>query len=505
MRDVSPKVVLTAPATEMSTHYDKIFLGFGACIPNPPFPPWFTRLLFYPSVKHNNGKAAFAPYNLRKIEAALLMDSFSEEEVVTVHPNHLAKSVTGKTKVVGITVMDPLGLGPTSLTFSSIFKGESATFTEFEKLMKKLAEFNLKIIIGGPGAWQLYYTKDAQEKYKISTLVLGEGESIAPKLFSAAVEGQTLPKIAFGEDLILERIPTIKNPSICGLVEISRGCGRNCQFCMPTVRGKRDIPIEKIVEEAKLNLRAGICETCLHAEDALMYGSGPENRFKPRREKVLELLSKVVKEGKLPRFGFSHIALSTIAADPKLIEDINDLIDIGGKNSMSLFGYQTGIETGSIKLIRKYMGGKPLPFKPEEWPEVVTQAFGTSKDYKWIPASTIIMGLPDEAEDDVIASLELIDKLKDVPSFIVPQFFVPITETTLEKKTIFDINGMKDEHWQLLLKCIDHSVHWADLLRSLYFKNDSQLLRLGYWLGYRGLYLFAWIGGIATTHRLNLK
>lgn len=500
-----PKIVLTAPATEMSNHYGKIFLGFGACISNPPFPLWFTKLLFYPSVKHKDGRAVFAPYNLRKIEATLLEGDFNEDEVITVHPNRLDKTITPQTRVVGITVMDPLGLGPTSLTFSSIFNGETATYTEFKKLMMKLSTFNLKSIVGGPGAWQLYYTKDAQEKYRISTLVLGEGESIASQLFKAAVEGGGLPKVAFGEDLDVEQIPVIKNPSICGLVEISRGCGRNCQFCIPTVRGKRDHPIKRIIDEVKINVNAGLRNACLHAEDTLMYGSGPENRFRPKREKVLELFSKVIAERKTMHFGVSHVALSTIAADPKLLEEINELMCIGKNRHASFFGYQTGIETGSVKLIKKYMGGKPLPFKPEQWPEVVAQAFGVSKDYRWIPASTIIMGLPGETVDDVTASLELVDKLKDTPSFIVPQFFVPITETILENKTIFDVAGMKEEHWQLLIKCLDHSVRWANLLRTLYFKQDSPLLKLGYWLGYRGLYLFAMIGGIAATRRLGLK
>jgi radical SAM superfamily enzyme YgiQ (UPF0313 family) len=504
----TPRIILTAPATEMSNHYGKIFLGFGACISNPPFPPWFTKLLFYPEVKHINGEAYFAPYSLRKIEASLLKSGFKEEEIATIHPKMLEKTVTSETKVLGISVMDPLGLGPTSLTFASIFNGETATYREFKNLMKivknlRFKHKGLKVVVGGPGAWQIYETK-TQDKFEISTLVLGEGEKIAPKIFWDAVNEETLPKIVFGEELDVGEIPTIKKPSVCGLVEISRGCGKNCQFCMPTLRGKRDIPIEKIVEEVKVNVKAGCPSICLHAEDALMYGSGAWNRFRPNKEKVLELFKSVLAELKKPRFGVSHVALSSIAADPKLVAEITELMQVGKSKYAPLFGYQTGIETGSVRLIGRYMAGKPLPFKPEEWPEVVVQAFGISKDYGWIPAATLIMGLPDETPSDVIASLELMDKLKDVPSFIIPQFFIPITETVLRGEKMFNVLSMRDEHWQLLNKCIEHSVRWAELLRTLYFKPDSLWLRVGYWFGYRALYFFGWVGGKQASKRLGL-
>ena len=40
---------------------------------------------------------------------------------------------------------------------------------------------------------------------------------------------------------------------------------------------------------------------------------------------------------------------------------------------------ETGIETGSPRLMKKYMAGKMLPFKPEQWQEIVEDAFGILK------------------------------------------------------------------------------------------------------------------------------
>lgn len=500
--------MLTAPATEMSNHYGKIFCGFGACISNPPFPPWFVKRLFYPPVKHRNGQAVFAPYALRKIEACLLASGFSEDEVVTVHPERLDKLLDSNVKVVGLSLMDPLGWGPTSLTFASIFEGKTATQAEFERLTRLLSRRKperTRVIAGGPGVWQLLQVKDWGRIFPIDTLVVGEGERVAGELFRRAVEGGELPQVVFAEDADVKLIKPIRRASVGGLVEVSRGCGRNCQFCTPTLRGKRDIPLELIVEEVKVNLQGGNKSICLHAEDVLNYGSGPRNRFTPNPEKVIKLFKTVLAEMDKPQLGVSHAALSSIAAAPRLVQEISELLGVGKSKYSPLFGYQTGIETGSVRLLQKLMAGKALPFKPEQWPEVVVQAFGISKDYGWIPAATLIIGLPGEAEEDLQATLELMDKLKDIPSFIIPQFFMPMMETVLEHAPRFNLSDMGESHWRILLKCIDHSVRWANLLRNLYFKPEPLWLKALYWVGYHLLYLFAWLGGRAVVKRLNLK
>jgi len=80
------EIVLTAPATEMSNHHGKEFMGFGTCTPPSIVPSWFVKLLFYPKVENNDGIVKFAPYGLRKIEAVLIENGF---DVVTVHPDNL--------------------------------------------------------------------------------------------------------------------------------------------------------------------------------------------------------------------------------------------------------------------------------------------------------------------------------------------------------------------------------------------------------------------------------
>src|SRR5437879_10670434 len=69
-------------------------------------------------IGHKNGAASYAPYGLRKVEAALLRDGFKRDEVVVAHPDHVEKFIGPETEVVGTHEMDPLGMGPVTMTFT---------------------------------------------------------------------------------------------------------------------------------------------------------------------------------------------------------------------------------------------------------------------------------------------------------------------------------------------------------------------------------------------------
>ncbi|MEM3048383.1 MAG: radical SAM protein [Candidatus Bathyarchaeia archaeon] len=478
-----PQVVLTSPATEMTTHHDREFLGFGTCSPTPPFPHWLTRLLFYPTVRNSGGLAHYAPYGLRKVEAALLNNGFEEKQVALIHPDHLNDYVGPETRAVGISVMDPLGLGPVSATFSAILSGKPATAFEFQRMMgnRCFKKYDPKIILGGPGAWQVRAVRKAQERFRISTVVIGEADEVAPELFKRAVEGDDLPSLVYAKPAIESNIPTIKKPSVNGLVEISRGCGRNCQFCIPTMRPKRDLPISKILDEVAVNVKGGCRQICLHAEDILLYGSGAEYGFKPVKEKVLNLFKSTI--GMLngaANIGISHVSLPAVASSPELVKDLTHLLGIGDSKA-SFLGVQVGLETGSVRLIKKYMAGKPLPYRPEDWPEVVKTAIGVMDDCNWVPALTLMVGLPGEMSKDIIDTIELLDDLKGFRSLIVPLFFISAEEMMLHSNNTMKRETLTSEHEQLFLTCLNHSLRWANNLKETYLgRNVSATFKLAF-------------------------
>jgi len=104
--------------------------------------------------------------------------------------------------------------------------------------------------------------------------------------------------------------------------------------------------------------------------------------------------------------GISHCSLAAVALRPSIVEGINEIVGVG--ESVNMFGVQTGLETGSTRLMERYMHGKCLSFHPNEWWDVVEEAFAIMHENNWILAATLIVGLPDERDDDVIKTIELI-------------------------------------------------------------------------------------------------
>ena len=113
---------------------------------------------------------------------------------------------------------------------------------------------------------------------------------------------------------------------------------------------------------------------------------------------------------------------------------------------------EAGIETGSVRLFKERMTGKALPFKPEEWPEIVKQAIGILNDNRWFPLTTWLVGIPGEDEEDVNATLELLDDLKGMKLFITPLLWVPLRPSILSEGSRPEIEALNDLQWEVFTR-----------------------------------------------------
>ena len=96
------KIVLTASATEMSEYGNSQFIAFVGAFASGPFPKWLLRKLLYPPVERTaDGRAKVAPYGLRKVEAILLENGFSPNDVAVVHPADLDKFIGSRHQSCG--------------------------------------------------------------------------------------------------------------------------------------------------------------------------------------------------------------------------------------------------------------------------------------------------------------------------------------------------------------------------------------------------------------------
>ncbi|MDR1055279.1 MAG: 30S ribosomal protein S12 methylthiotransferase RimO [Prevotellaceae bacterium] len=96
---------------------------------------------------------------------------------------------------------------------------------------------------------------------------------------------------AYRENLIGERVLT--TPNHYAYLKISEGCNWGCSYCaIPLIRGKHvSVPIEQLVDEAKLLADKGVKELLVIAQDTTYYGL---DIYKKRRlANLLEKLSLI--------------------------------------------------------------------------------------------------------------------------------------------------------------------------------------------------------------------
>ncbi len=474
MAEHAPTVVITADETMMSRYRGGMFLGFATCSPRGILPDWLFFQAFAPPVPRKNGRAVYADCGLRMVEASLLADGFTEDEVAVVHPRDLKRMVGEETRIVAVGGHDPLGINPPTSTFVDLARtGPPYNRVKFLELVRNPALKNVKTVVGGKGAWQVA-NPGTMDRLGIDYVHLGEGEVSIPRMFRAILRGDDLPRIVTGEDTPVEKIPDLRRPTTHGLTEISRGCGRGCRFCTPGMQKIRHKPIEQITRDIVTNVRGGNSIALFHSEDALRYGT---HRIEAEPAKVMRLFSSVAATEGVTAIGLSHIALATAYHHPDLVEQVSDLFST--LPDQTYHGAQTGIETGSARLMRRYMKGKSAPSPPEMWPEIVVQSLGMLSDHDWALACTLIVGLPGETEDDVLRTLELVDDLTGMRGLlIVPMNFVSMGGSGLALEESFTVERMTPSHWMLLGRCLEIDVATARMLKSTLIEGGPLLRAL---------------------------
>ncbi|HEU4443888.1 MAG TPA: radical SAM protein [Nitrososphaeraceae archaeon] len=496
-----PKVVLTADRTLMSPYRGISLASFFGCAPaidvnRDHSSIWYhifgnqvtPRMLFdfiCNPIPHTNGLANYAPYGLRKVEAALVRDGYSREDVVVAHPDHIERFIGPGTEVVGTYEMDPLGMGPVTMTFT--YGRKQMSFDEFYsrdlhlriKAAKEKTGSNAKILAGASGTWQYNYDPAKIEEYGLYGIVEGDMGGIGPemdgaggKFFDSLINGEMdianpFKKNKFKveikefnrdnqqyhgrfihcwEEPSVDEIPTIINPSMHGMVEVMRGCGRGCKFCDVTLRPLRYYPVDKVQKEIEINMKYGGAKNAwVHSDDIFVYGMNPRTtkNMQPNREALEELFKGIMATG-IEHTNPTHGTLAGAIADERLLPNISKTIRASPDNHI---GIQCGFETGSIRLIGKYADRKLAPFKPSEWHWVVKKAVKTLNENYWVPAFTLIMGLDNnETAEDSWETIQLIHELEteqpDSKFTTTPLTFVPIG--LLEKSSFYDIGNNMD-------------------------------------------------------------
>jgi len=439
------KVVLTADQGSFTSYSGVSTLGYVACMPARLVPRILMDKVFTPPQESDRrGEALKAPYALRKIEAALHYGGI--DDVIVSPPGELEKVVGEDTKVLGISVHDPYGMSPVSTKLTMIFGGGPSWTAEFfselsQKVSKLKKKYGFKVFVGGPAAWQIGMNRPDW----VDLVFNGEAEEDLPGLVLMGIDGKDLPRNFTGKNPPVSKIPKIIKPSRFGEVQVTRGCPRGCQFCSITPETFRSIPMEDILEEVKLNLNSGEKSIELLTDDILLYGS---RRLVTNHDAVVNLFSSVKKAG-AEQIYFPHISSPAVLDSPRTVMELSEIAEYHKYRAEAPV---VGLESGSERILRKYMNGKPFPWKPADWKNVIVDSTPILNDAYITPCYTMTVGFEDETDEDVEQSIDLVQSIIDnrYRAWIFPLAVIPMTSSRLKGKPFPMIDKLPGKYWELL-------------------------------------------------------
>lgn len=444
---------------------------------------------------NTDGTAKYVPHGLRVIEA-LLIERFGPDEVAVCYADQLEQFVGEDTRVVGIHAHNPLGITFATDVYAYFYghEVEPINASEFRRLITHPAlsehKSHLKIIVGGPGSWQIE-KKELQDEWLIDCLVHGEAEDVVLPLFEAAMRGEPLPRSIEGHSPQLESIPRVKNRSTFGVVEITRGCGRGCQFCSVALRSGKSLPLDHILDDVHTHVSQGADTILLTTEDIFLYEQGP--RFDTNVPALKRLLESVSAVDGVDHIMLTHGTMAPIVKEPYLIEELSP-VAVGKsvnkhqasthpeKKYANLF---IGLETGSVRLFKQFMKGKGYPYRPEQWPDVILKGMEILNKNNWFPFCTWILGLPGETPQDTKESLDLLHALKDAKWCVIPTLFVPLEDTRLGKKNGAKLVELTDLQWEFFFTCWRYNLDFYRNTPSVQWRFNMGIPIYYYLLGRR--------------------
>ena len=472
-------IVLTAPLTETIDH-----AGYFIQMALASLPQWLEFVLNkkYPKwrevERNEDGTARYMPAGLRVLEKSLLR-GYAADEVVACFPDDLDKFIGPKTRVVAVSTHNPLGVTFAAGVYTSIYGSSkeplNAIYSRamFDKIRSSPYRKNFQVVVGGSGGWQITQT-NSFEQLGVDCVAEGRSESVdSLALFKKAIAGETLPrKINLAHPTSRDTVLFPDKRTTFGVVEMTTGCGRRCQFCVPDLNPQMDMPKARILDAVRANVRQGNKVISLATEDMFIWGQVHTGTpfFFPNREALVDLYTEIVNTPGVEHHLLSHCTMAPFVVDPKLIRQLSEVLLPKSPMHLPLLSSHPqkkalipliGLETGSVRMARQIMPSKGVPFSIDDWPSVVLESLRVANQNNWFPMMTLMVGNPGETDQDVQETLDLVYEMerRSLFAFLVPSIFTPLHDTRMEHQTgVTHTRQLSLLQWQLLMKCWKHNL-----------------------------------------------
>jgi radical SAM superfamily enzyme YgiQ (UPF0313 family) len=472
-QDGGKLIVLTAPLTETIDH-----AGYFIQMALASLPVWMEFVINnkYPAWRevHRNpdGSARQMPAGVRLLEKSLLRE-FNPLDIAVCYPDDLDKFLGPRTRAVGVSTHNPLGVTFAAGVYTSMFGSSKEPINShyakmmFAKIKANPFRKNFKVLVGGSGAWQISQT-GSFEALGVDCVVEGRSESRETvALFRQAIRGEELPReVQVAHPTHREAILVPERRTTFGVIEMTTGCGRRCQFCLPDLNPQLDVPKDKIMAAVRANVRAGNNQISLATEDMFIWGQVRTDTpfFFPNREALVDLYTDIVNTPGVKHHVLSHCTMAPFVVDPLLVKKLsNALLDkspvrlrISKHPEKRALSPLIGFETGSVRMGKKIMPSKAVPFSIEDWPSVILEGLRIANENNWFPVMTLMVGNPGETDEDSKATLDLLYEIERRGLFavLIPSIFTPLHDTRMEKQRgVAETRHLTPLQWQIIMKC----------------------------------------------------
>ena len=472
-------IVLTAPLTESIDH-----AGFFIQMALASIPQWLEFVLDkkYPKwrevERNEDGTARYMPAGVRVLEKSLLR-KYTAEEVVACFPDDLDKFIGPNTRVVAVSTHNPLGVTFAAGVYTSIYGSSKEPLNSiysrvmFDKIKSSPYRKNFQVVVGGSGGWQITQTNSFEE-LGVDCVAEGRSESADTlALFQNAIAGETLPReIDLAHPTSRDAILFPDKRTTFGVVEMTTGCGRRCQFCVPDLNPQIDMPKARIMDAVRANVRQGNKLISLATEDMFIWGQVHTETpfFFPNREALVDLYTEIVNTPGVEQHLLSHCTMAPFVVDPELIRQLSEVLlpkspihlpRLSNHPQKKALVPLIGLETGSVRMAKQIMPSKGVPFSIDDWPSIVLEGLRVANQNNWFPMMTLMIGNPGETDQDTRETLDLVYEMdrRSLFAFLVPSIFTPLHDTRMERQVgVTRTRQLSPLQWQLMMKCWKHNL-----------------------------------------------